>query len=352
MSIHSLRPDRSRTSDDTSSNTLTEVPTSDTVRSAVYWKVVASHSLLTPRVLHHHYAGSGTTEDPYNVEFIPRDPRNPLGFGMFKKWTITLLIAFATLAVSFASSAYSGGVAEIMAEFKCSEEVATLGISFFVVGFAIGPLLWAPLSEMYGRQILFFGTYGALTAFSAGAAGSNSITTLIVLRFFSGAFGSSPLTNAGGVIADMFPARQRGLAMSIFAAAPFMGPALGPIVGGFVGETVGWRWIQSVIAIFTGILWILGTFTIPETYAPVLLRKRAAALSAETGQVYRSGLEIARGPPPTIAERFKVALSRPWILLFREPIVLLLSIYMAIIYGTLYMCFGAFPIVYGENRQW
>ena len=131
-----------------------------------------------------------------------------------------------------------------------------------------------------------------------------------------------------------------------------MGPTLGPIVGGFVGESVGWRWIQGVIAIFTGSLWILGTFTIPETYAPVLLRKRAAALSEQTGQVYRSGLEIARGPPPTIAESFKVALSRPWILLFSEPIVLLLSIYMAIIYGTLYMCFGAFPIVYGETRHW
>ena len=150
----------------------------------------------------------------------------------------------------------------------------------------------------------------------------------------------------------MFEARQRGLAMSIFAAAPFMGPTLGPIVGGFVGQTIGWRWVMGVSAIFTGVLWLLGTFTIPETYAPVLLRKRAAALSKMTGQVYRSELEIARGPPPTLTQNFKIALSRPWILLFREPIVLLLSIYMAIIYGTLYMCFGAFPIVYAENRHW
>ena len=121
----------------------------------MYWRVVASHSLVTPEVLHYHYDGSGTTKDPYNVEFIPRDPRNPLGFSMFKKWTITVLMAFATLAVSFASSAYSGGVAEIVQEFKCSEEVATLGVSLFVLGFAIGPLFWAPLSEMYGRRKLY-----------------------------------------------------------------------------------------------------------------------------------------------------------------------------------------------------
>ena len=96
----------------------------------------------------------------------------------------------------------------------------------FVLGFAFGPLLWAPLSELYGRQILFFGTYMAFTAFNAGNAGSPNIQTLIVLRFFCGLFGSSPLTNAGGVIADMFPASQRGLAMSVFAAAPFMGPTV------------------------------------------------------------------------------------------------------------------------------
>ena len=81
--------------------------------------------------------------------------------------------------------------------------------------FAIGPLLWAPLSELYGRQILFFATYDVLTAFNAGAAGAHNIQTLVILRFFAGAFGSSLLTNAGGVIADMFPAFQRGLAMSV-----------------------------------------------------------------------------------------------------------------------------------------
>lgn len=67
------------------------------------------------------------------------------------------------------------------------------------------------------------------TIFNAGAAGSQNIETLIVLRFLAGAFGSSPLTNAGGVIADMFSASQRGIAMTIFATAPFFGPALGPI---------------------------------------------------------------------------------------------------------------------------
>lgn len=215
----------------------------------------------------------------------------------------------------------------------------------------LGPLLWAPLSELFGRQLLFTGTYCALTAFNCGTAGANNIQTLIILRFFAGSFGSSPLTNAGGVIADMFPAKQRGLAMSLFAAAPFMGPVLGPIIGGFLGMNAGWRWVMGFLGAFSGAVWIFGTLLIPETYPPVLLRRRAERLSKITGKVYESKLDIERGKV-NLLESLKVSLSRPWILLFKEPIVFLLSLYMAIIYGTLYMLFAAYPIVYQETRGW
>jgi MFS family permease len=175
--------------------------------------------------------------------------------------------------------------------------------------------------------------------------------TVVILRFFAGSFGSSPLTNAGGVVADCFSARQRGLAMGIFAAAPFLGPAIGPVIGGFMGETVGWRWVMGFLAAFSGFCWVVGSISTPETYAPVLLRKRAKRLSKKTGKVYRSKLDIDRGEL-SVAEAFKLSLSRPWILLFREPIVIALSVYMAIVYGTLYMLFAAYPIVYTEYRGW
>ncbi|KAK5167955.1 MFS siderochrome iron transporter 1 [Saxophila tyrrhenica] len=316
-----------------------------------HFRQVIDQAGVTPEVEKYDYAGSGTEEDPYVVTWIENDPRNPMLYSKTKKWSITLLVAFATLAVAFVSSAYSGGSNQVIQEFQISQEIFVLGTSLFVLGFAIGPLLWAPLSELFGRQILYISTYAMLTAFNAGAAGGQNIATVTVLRFLAGAFGSSPLTNAGGVIADMFPAKERGLAMSIFAAAPFMGPVLGPIVGGFVGETVGWRWIEGVMAIFTGTLWIAGSFLIPETYPPVLQRKRAKKLSQMTGKVYKSQGDVDQGPQ-SFGHVFRTSLMRPWVLLFQEPIVLLLSIYMAIIYGTLYMLFSAFPIVYQETRGW
>jgi hypothetical protein len=105
------------------------------------------------------------------------------------------------------------------------------------------------------------------------------------------------------------------------------------------------------MAIFTGIIWIVATLVIPETYAPYILRKRGERLSRVTGKVYISALDADR-PPSSAAHQLKAALTRPWVLLFKEPIVLITSIYISIIYGTMYMCFAAFPIVFQNGRGW
>lgn len=111
-----------------------------------------------------------------------------------------------------------------------------------MLGFAIGPLFFAPLSEVMGRRIVFIGTYGAMTAFNIWATGSKNIETLLIMRFLAGTFGSSLLTNvsffltierfivqlrfitqAGGTVADLFVASQRGIAVALFIGATFMG---------------------------------------------------------------------------------------------------------------------------------
>lgn len=316
-----------------------------------FWREIADQGVVTDYIVNHAYPGSGTREDPYVVQWLDNDPRNPMLWSQLKKWTITAMVATSTLAIALCSSAYSGTVNQLVMDLKMSEEVATLGVSLFVLGFAIGPLLWAPLSEMFGRQIVFTVSYCGLTVFNAGCTGAKNKQTLVILRLLAGSFGSSPLTNAGGVIADMFPATQRGLATSLFAVAPFLGPVIGPIIGGFLGMTRGWKWVLGLLAIVAGAFWIIGTLFIPETYAPRLLRKRAQRLTQITGKVYVSKLEKDR-PPMTVPQLLRTSLLRPWQLLFMEPIVLLLSIYMAIVYGTLYMLFSAFPIVFEQHRHW
>lgn len=206
-------------------------------------------------------------------------------------------------------------------------------------------------SELYGRRIPWVVSHIAMVAFIGGSAGSRNITTLLVLRFLAGTFGGSPLVNSGGTIADLFPPAERGLAMTLFCAAPFLGPILGPVIGGFVSENIGWRWVQGICCITIGVIGILGFIFVPETYGPVLLSNTAKRLSKMHGKLYISGLEQSQGKKKP-SEVFKRALARPWVLLFREPIVLVASLYMAIIYGTVYMFIGAMPIVYNEDRGW
>lgn len=194
-----------------------------------HFRLLLDQAGVTPEVLGHSYAGEGTEASPYLVEFLPKDHWNPMTHKHSFKWTIALCQAMATLAVTFASSAYSGGVREFIKVFGIDTEVATLGVSLFVLGFSVGPLVWAPISELYGRQYVLFATMGLTTVFLAGSVGAQNIETLLILRFFAGTFGSAPLTNAGGVIADLFTAGERGVATSIFAMAPFLGPALGKI---------------------------------------------------------------------------------------------------------------------------
>ena len=87
----------------------------------------------------------------------------------------------------------------------------------YIIQFAGGPLIWAPLSELYGRRPIFLMTYLPFALFCLGSALANNIATLLITRFLAGFFGASMLTNAGGMIADVWNAKERGLATSLFA---------------------------------------------------------------------------------------------------------------------------------------
>ncbi|EPQ58477.1 MFS general substrate transporter [Gloeophyllum trabeum ATCC 11539] len=299
------------------------------------------------------YAGAGTRENPYIVDWDRNDPENPYNWPKRRKWLITSQLAISTWTVSFGSSAYSGGLRFTESMFHVSEEVAVLGISLYVLGFGLGPLVFAPLGEMYGRRRIFLITMSVYTLMHLGGALGHNIATLLSTRFLAGVFGSSPLTNAGGAISDIWNPRERGVATSLYATAPWLGPVIGPIVGGFVSQTpsLGWRFSFWIMMIVSGVTLIYGFLVTPETYAPVLLRRRARMLEKGSGGLihYVSKYEIHHSA--SLFEKLQINLSRPFLFLFTEPIVTLLSIYVCIAYSTLYAFFAAFPIVFQQHRH-
>ncbi|EKM55718.1 uncharacterized protein PHACADRAFT_256541 [Phanerochaete carnosa HHB-10118-sp] len=295
------------------------------------------------------YPGTGTPDDPYVIYWDVGDPENPFNWSTKRKWAITLQMAIGTWTVSFCSSSYSGGLNAMAKELHMSQEVAILGVSLYVLGFGLGPLVFAPMSELYGRRMIFLSTYSIYTLFHLGGALGHNTATILSTRLLAGIFGSSPLTNASGVLADMWVPRDRGVVSAIYATAPFMGPVIGPIVGGWIVQTrLGWRFNFWLMFIFSVLSLVLGYFVMSETYAPALLRRRARKLSAASGQCYVSTFDTGR--KMLLWQKLRLNLKRPFIFLFTEPIVLLFALYVSIVYATLYAFFAAFPIVFQDVR--
>ncbi|UZJ51993.1 hypothetical protein CBS101457_001313 [Exobasidium rhododendri] len=314
------------------------------------WRPWKRHVIAFDVLLDQKYPGAGTRDDPYHVSWITSDPQNPIRMPMHEKVWTTFLISFATMATNICSSAYTGSASSIRADFGVSTTLVTLGLSLFVLGFACGPLFWAPLSEVFGRRHLFIISYASLAMWSAVSIASPNYASFMVFRFLAGAFGSSSLTNSGGTISDLFNAKQRGTAMCFSAAAPFMGPAIGPIIGGFISMRGGWKWTIAFLAFLNGTLALIGALFFAETYAPVLLRQRARHLSRSTGKVYISSTDV--GKDVRLSTLLKRCIGRPWMLLYYEPIVSLLGLYIGFVYATLYSFFEAFPIVFQQVRGW
>ncbi|KAK7696785.1 hypothetical protein SLS64_014213 [Diaporthe eres] len=302
-------------------------------------------SLLIHIADHLQHNDSTTRNTKYNLLTKPQ-----INMPTAMRWLVAALNAFATLAMTFASSAYTSSVSNLERELAVSSETAFLGTSLFVLGFALGPLVWAPLSEAFGRRPVFLATYGAFVACNVVAALPDNIFVIVVFRALAGALGSSALVNSGTVVADMFSLADRGRVSAVFSGAPFLGPVLGPIVGGFLSQSSGWKGVGVLIAGVTGALWMLYYFLVPETYAPVLLRLRAALLTRTDprGKVFQSRMDKAKGVKST-GELLRTSMVRPFLLLFSETIVSILSLYMAIIFGAMYMMFAEFPIVFQQG---
>jgi multidrug resistance protein len=211
-----------------------------------------------------------------------------------------------------------------------------------------GPMAFAPLSEILGRRIIYGTTLLVATIFVIPCAVSKNIATLLVCRAIDGIAFSAPMTLVGGTLADLWKNEERGVPMAAFSAAPFLGPAIGPLVGGFLSDNLGWRWLYWIQLILSVTVWVLITFTVPETYTPTLLARRAKKLRESTGDdkfVTEADLDLR-----PLFERLRLFLVRPFQLLFLEPIVFFISVYMSVLYGLLYMFFIAFPIIYQEGK--
>ena len=262
---------------------------------------------------------------------------------------ITSLYTFVT---PFASSIVAPAALAYSKDFGITNStIASLTVSIFLLGFAFGPLILAPLSEMYGRLVVMHTTTLAFFLFTLGCALAQNTEQMIVLRFFSGLFGSAPLALGVGILSDVWKPMELARASAVFALGPLIGPVVAPIISGFIVENLQWRWVNWILCILIGVTAITGAIVYrTETYAVVILNRRAARARKETGNPH---LHTVFETTKDLATTFRIAIVRPIKLLAMNPVLLALGLFMAFVYGFLYLMFVTFPTlfagVYGQT---
>uniref|UniRef100_A0A0K3CBU9 BY PROTMAP: gi/472586634/gb/EMS24153.1/ MFS multidrug transporter [Rhodosporidium toruloides NP11] gi/647398043/emb/CDR41632.1/ RHTO0S06e03664g1_1 [Rhodosporidium toruloides] n=1 Tax=Rhodotorula toruloides TaxID=5286 RepID=A0A0K3CBU9_RHOTO len=255
------------------------------------------------------------------------DPANPKNWTFRRRYFLVALLGMTTMCSTFASSIFSTATPAVAAEFGVSTEVATLGTSLFLCGFILGPIIFGPLSEVYGRKTIFIGTF-AFICFSAGTATAKDLQTIMLTRFWAGVGASAAPSVVGGALADMFDARERATAVVFYS-----------------------EWTEYLVVILSSFVGLISVVVVPETFASVILTRKAKKLRFETKRwALHSKHEENDFSLKHFAEK---TLTRPILMLVKEPTgweLRLTSLFGAS--GTLYLLFSSVPIIFEEGHGW
>ncbi|KAE8360843.1 MFS general substrate transporter [Aspergillus caelatus] len=313
----------------------------------------AEHGLSCHPVSTQTPAGMPSTESSSPVPTVivdwsgPDDQLNPANWSVARKAFMTALVSLIASSVTAASAIDACGIVPYTEEFETSEVVASLATGLFMIGFALGSLVSGPFSEIFGRNIVYVATMLLYLVFIMAAALAPNLASHLIFRFIAGLFGSTPLTCSGGTVADLWNPVQKSYAFLIFAIPGFSGPIIGQLIGSFIPATLGWRWLEWIMLIMGGAVLVTVFLFQPETYAPLLLQWKASALRRQTGEKrYQAHLDMRT---ESLLQRLAIAVSRPFLWSYTEPIVLLMSLYLTIIYIILFTFLEGYRSIFGAT---
>ncbi|KAJ8064561.1 hypothetical protein OCU04_006891 [Sclerotinia nivalis] len=271
---------------------------------------------------------SGQYESTITVTWDgPLDGNNPLNWSNSWKWINVLLVSVQGTLSPICSTVLALGSEDVALAFGLHDPYTpALPIALYVLGLGIGPLFLAPLSELYGRRIVYLSCFTIFTILNVGCALAPNIAALSTLRLLSGMAGSAGPSLGGSSIGDMFSREHRGKAQALYSFGPTCGPIIGGVMGGFIIYNTGsWRWLIWVIVISSGVTVCFCMLLQRETYGPFLLRQKMKQLKKKNPSIsYRTDFDVQP------RELFARSLTRPMRLLFKAPICTFMSLYLAL----------------------
>ncbi|RAH86511.1 synaptic vesicle transporter [Aspergillus japonicus CBS 114.51] len=268
------------------------------------------------------------------------DPENPRNWSAaYRSFIVGAVSVSSACAISYSTS-YTPGILGIKESFDISSDtVVLLGLTTYMLGLAFGCLMFASLSELYGRRPVYLITTLAFACSLIPVALARNIHTILVCRALGGFFGSATIAGGPGTINDVTSRRYRALAFSLWSLGAMTGSVIGPTFGGFVYQYLGWRWINWIILCWAGIS-AVALFLSKETNEPAILRARARKQQEQTGDLRW----WCRYDSPKVGwDLLRSHLVRP---------IIMANLYVGVIYATLFLCFVGYPIAFQEHRGW
>ncbi|KAK5111103.1 hypothetical protein LTR62_005302 [Meristemomyces frigidus] len=298
---------------------------------------------------------------------------NPYHWPKRQKTMLTWLSVLATCLTAYGAGSFAPAEGQMRELWHVSEPVISVGLSIFTWGFAIAPMFLAPFSEIQGRRPMFVVTGILWVIFQMVCSVTPTFAGMIVARFLVGCCSSTFSTMVGGVVSDIYAAKDRNTAMALFAGGAILGTGLGPLVSGFIAQNLNWRWVFYVQIITNGVMMIFIVAFFRETRGSVLLSRKAKLLNKWYDQLEDQGyygmmMPVAHQPLETAPQRIRwkvksdeerasigkmisVSLYRPFHLLLTEPVVFFFSLWVSFAWGVLYMLFSAVPLIFQTNHN-
>ncbi|MCJ1265212.1 hypothetical protein MMC22_005087 [Lobaria immixta] len=267
-----------------------------------------------------------------------QDPDNPHNWPLYRRVYASAVSYAFGFVVAFGITSYTAGIPGLMNEFNVSMTVAILGFSLNLLGIAFAPIMTPHITERLGRSPVYLASLPLFSLFILGASRSHSYSSLAFCRFFAGFFGGPCFVLIEGTFADCWRAHTTVTYYSVLSLSSYVGAACGPLIGGYVFASTDWRWTQYVTLMLALAAFLLG-IGLPETYNRSILRRRAGRLGLPPPKLLSAQSGV------TLRDMVQVTFLTPLKMLFTEPIVALISIYVAFNFAVLFQWFIAVPAV-------
>jgi MFS family permease len=281
-------------------------------------------------------------------DFTGMEYADPKEWSKRKKLAHTVLYGITTLVSQFNSAIMSPAVSQIMNEFNVSFKIAVLCTCLYILGIALGPLLFAPISERYGRKLstLLPFVIGALFTFMAAC--STRIWFVILFRGLAGVCSAAPMVISGGMLSDIWSTKERGNYLVIYSNFVTLGPCVAPIVASVLLRHMSWRGLLFITSGFYLVVATVNVLSLSESYVPVILAREASARRMRTGNfLHHAKLDETS---MTLKEFLKRHVRRP-LKMMTVPLIALVALYASFVFGLFYLVTTSVPTTFQDYRD-